>query len=267
MPSVQPAAPAASSVDLAAEVARLREQLRLRDEEFENARKQAPPTSEGKVDPIVAEDWLRSIKAIFDHMELNDRQRISCAVYLLKMDARIWCDVVKQTRDLNTMTLAEFVQAFSKKYYSAVVLATKVDEFVTLVQGNLYVTDYAQKFDRLPKFPPDVVPTETLRVQRFVRGLKSMIARDIMMTSAEVVSYAKVLDRALEVEYLEDRIWKDNAASRETHRNKGFNEGNKRKANEGQNNGIDKRPGPPVTNNNSHNTQNHHNNRNNRYNN
>ncbi|XP_062093562.1 uncharacterized protein LOC133799576 [Humulus lupulus] len=204
MPSAQPTAPATPFVDLAAEV----------------ARKQAPPTFEEKADPMVAEDWLRLVEAIFDHMELNDRQRVSCAVYLLKMDARIWWDVIKQTRDLNTMTWAEFVQAF-RKYYSSTMLATKVDEFVTLVQGNLSVTDYAQKFDRLARFAPEVVPTETF---------------------AEVVSYAEVLDKSLEAEYLEERIWKDNAARRENYRNKGFHEGNKRKANEGQNSGADKRP-------------------------
>ncbi|XP_062080297.1 uncharacterized protein LOC133785051 [Humulus lupulus] len=217
------------------------------DLEFSTMEKQVPPTFEGKADPMVAEDWLRSVDAIFDHMELNDRQSVSCTFYLLKMDARIWWDVIKQSCDLNTMTWAEFFQAFSKKYCSAAVLATKVDEFVTLVQGNLSVTDYAHKFDKLEKFAP-TVPTETLRVQ-----------------SDEVVSYAKVLDRALEAEYLEERIWKDNVARRENYRNKGFNEGNKRKANEGQNNGTDKRPRPPATNNNNHNTQNH-NNRNNRFN-
>ncbi|XP_062100009.1 uncharacterized protein LOC133805879 [Humulus lupulus] len=198
-------------------------------------------------------------------MELNDCQRVSCAIYLLKMDAQIWWDVIKQTRDLNTMTWAEFIQAFSKKYYSATVLATKVDEFVTLVQGNLSVTDYAQKFDRLEKISSEVVPTETLRVQRFVRGIKPMIARDVMMTNAKVFNYAEVLDRAVKDEYLEDRIWKDNASRRENYRNKGFNEGNKMKANEGQNNGTDKRPRPPTMNNNSHNTQNP-NNHNNRFN-
>ncbi|XP_062118967.1 uncharacterized protein LOC133832669 [Humulus lupulus] len=184
---------------------------------YERFRKQAPPTFEGKTDPMVEEDWLRLVEAIFDHMELNDRQRISCAAHLLKLEARIWWDVVKQTRGLNTMTWADFIQAFSKKYYSAAVLATKVDEFVTLVQGNLSVTNYAQKFDKLAKFSPEVVPTEALQVQRFMRGLKPMNSRDVKMTSAEVVSYAEVLDKALEAEYLEDRIRKDNAARREAH--------------------------------------------------
>ncbi|XP_062100838.1 uncharacterized protein LOC133806764 [Humulus lupulus] len=178
---------------------------------YERFRKQAPPTFEGIFDPKVVEDWLRLVEAIFDHMELNDRQRISCAAHLLKLDARIWWDAIKQTRDLNTMTWADFVQAFSKKYYNAILLATKVDEFMTLVKGNLSVTDYAQNFDRFEKFAPDVVPTKALRVQRFMRGLKPMIARDVKITNTEVVSYADVLDRALEAKYLEDRIWKENA--------------------------------------------------------
>ncbi|XP_062119045.1 uncharacterized protein LOC133832754 [Humulus lupulus] len=170
---------------------------------YECFRKQAPPSFEGKVYPMVVEDWLKSVEAIFDHMELNDHQRVSYVTHLLKMDARIWWDVVKQTRDLNTMTWEDLVQAFGKKYYSSTVLATTVDKFMTLVQGKLSVTDYAQNFDR-----------------------------DVKMTSAEVVSDAEVLGKALEAEYLEDRIWKDNVARREANRKKGFHEGNKRKAHE-----------------------------------
>ncbi|XP_062089556.1 uncharacterized protein LOC133796089 [Humulus lupulus] len=161
---------------------------------YEHFRKQAPPSFEGKADPVVAKDGL------------------------------------------------------------------KVDEFVTLVQGNLSVTNYAKKFDR---FALEVLPIEAMRVQRFMRGLKPMIASDVKMTSAEVVSFAEVLDKALEVEYLEDCIWKDNAARREANRNKGFNEGNKRKANEEQNSGTDKRPRPLATNKNNHNNHNHNNNHNN----
>ncbi|XP_062093893.1 uncharacterized protein LOC133799921 [Humulus lupulus] len=102
-----------------------------------------------------------------------------------------------------------------------------------------------------------------MRVQRFMRGLKPMIASNVKMTNVEVVCYAKVLDKALEADYLKDRIWKDNATRREANKNKGFHEGNKRKANEGQNSGTKKRTRSPSPNNNNHNHHNHHNNRNN----
>ncbi|XP_062089408.1 uncharacterized protein LOC133795940 [Humulus lupulus] len=90
-----------------------------------------------------------------------------------------------------------------------------------------------------------------------------MIARDVKMTNAEVVSYAEVLDKALKAKYLEDRIWKDGTVRREANRNKGFHEGNKKKANKGQSSGTDKKPRTLATNNNNHNSYNHHNNCNN----
>ena len=71
---------------------------------YERFRKQSPPNFEGKADPVVVEDWLKSVEAIFDHMELNDHQRVSCVAHLLKMDARIWWDVVKHTCHIHTMT-------------------------------------------------------------------------------------------------------------------------------------------------------------------
>ncbi|XP_062118750.1 uncharacterized protein LOC133832422 [Humulus lupulus] len=167
---------------------------------YECFRKQALPSFEGKVNPMVAKDWLKSVEAIFDHMELNDHQRVSCAAHLLKIDARLWWEVVKETHDLNTMTWVDFAIAFGKMYYSTAVLATRVDEFVTLVQGNLPVTDYAQKFERLARFTHEIVSTEVMQIQRFMRLLKPMIVRNDKMTSVEVVSYAEVLDKALEAE-------------------------------------------------------------------
>ncbi|XP_062085384.1 uncharacterized protein LOC133791474 [Humulus lupulus] len=64
------------------------------------------------------------------------------------------------------------------------------------------------KFDRLAKFATDLVPTNATRVDRFVRGLKPMIAKD-----AEIVSiggnntYAQVLERAFTAERKEEKIF------------------------------------------------------------
>ncbi|XP_062118794.1 uncharacterized protein LOC133832471 [Humulus lupulus] len=99
-------------------------------------------------------------------------------------------------------------------------------------------------------------------VQRFMRGLKPMIARDVKMTYAEVVSYAEVLDKALEAKYLEDCTRKENVARREANRKKGFREGNKRNTHEGQSSDNDKRPRTQATSRNNQKNHNHHNNRN-----
>ena len=65
-------------------------------------------------------------------MQLNEREKVYCAVYMLKRDARIWWDVIRQTRDTTQMTWTEFQFVFNEKYYNTTVLATKVNEFSKL---------------------------------------------------------------------------------------------------------------------------------------
>ncbi|XP_062118821.1 uncharacterized protein LOC133832501 [Humulus lupulus] len=70
-----------------------------------------------------------------------------------------------------------------------------------------------------------------MSVQGFIRGLKPMIARDVKMTSTELVSYVEILDKALDTEYMKSCIWKDNAARRDANKSKVFQESNKRRPN------------------------------------
>ena len=49
-------------------------------------------------------------------MQLNERKKVSCASYMLKKDAIIRWDVVKQTIDTTQMTWADFLNEFNNKY-------------------------------------------------------------------------------------------------------------------------------------------------------
>ncbi|KAL5539212.1 hypothetical protein UlMin_043620 [Ulmus minor] len=108
---------------------------------YERFRKQGPPSFEGTTDPLVAEEWIRSIERILDFMMLTDQERIMCATYMFIKDARYWWDVAKQTRDLTTLSWTEFVQMFNRKYFSPTVLLCKEAEFNNLQQGNLSVDE------------------------------------------------------------------------------------------------------------------------------
>ena len=138
---------------------------------YERFRKQHAPNFEGTTDPFEAEEWLRNVEPILAHMNLNNADRISCVSSLLKKDARIWWDLVQQSHDAATMTWTRFVELFHKKYYNSAVLDTRVEEFANLKQGNLSVAEYARQFDRLAKFASKTVPTDFLRVNKFVIGL------------------------------------------------------------------------------------------------
>ncbi|XP_062079228.1 uncharacterized protein LOC133783592 [Humulus lupulus] len=148
---------------------------------YERFRKQRPPVFEGSTDPLDAQDWKSSLEDIFEFMQLSDREKVSCAAHTLKKDAKIWWEVVKQTREVNQMTWAEFELVFNEKFYNEAVLTAKVSEFTRLQQGNLSVAEYARTFDRLAKFAPDLVNTETSRVNRFLEGLQPELARDVDM--------------------------------------------------------------------------------------
>ena len=50
------------------------------------------------------------------------------------------------------MTWEEFVILFNEKYYNEAVRQTKAEEFITLIQGDMSVTEYTMKFDRLSNF-------------------------------------------------------------------------------------------------------------------
>lgn len=126
---------------------------------YERFRKQYPPIFVGSTDPLEAQDWKSSLEDIFELMQLNDIEKVSCTVHTLRKDAKIWWDVIKLTRDFNRMTWAEFEIIFNEKFYSEDMLSAKVNEFSILYQGSLSVAEYAQRFDRLAKFAPDMVAT------------------------------------------------------------------------------------------------------------
>ncbi|XP_060974481.1 uncharacterized protein LOC133039601 [Cannabis sativa] len=218
---------------------------------YERFRKQQPPIFNGSSDSLEAEEWLRSVESILEYMDLTDRERVSCLCHLLKKDARILWEVVRQSRNITTMTWLDFVDVFNRKYYSAAILAAKEDEFMNLRQNNLTVTEYARQFDRLAKFAQEIVPTEALRVKRFLKGMNPMIKKDVKIMVGTNTVYAEVLEKALEAELLENDIKKENAAKWEARRNNGGNQENKRKHEGNHSNDRDKKGKAVVQNNNN----------------
>ena len=105
---------------------------------------------------------------------------------------------------------------FSQKYYNVAIKAAKVNEFVGLVQSSMTVTEYALKFDKLPKFGPELVPTDVARQDKFIRGLNAMITQDVKITTVPGgITYAQAVEKALTAEEAENKIWKGSAARNE----------------------------------------------------
>ena len=99
---------------------------------------------------------------------------------------------------------------FHKKYYNPAVIATRVEEFASLKQGNLTVVEYVLQFNRLAKFSPELVPIDFMRVTKFVRGLRPKIELEVKLSNRGNTTYANVLETAIEVERIQTNDSKEN---------------------------------------------------------
>lgn len=45
------------------------------------------PSFDGKGDPFAAKEWQRRLEGIFEHMNCNDAQKVSCAKFMLTNNA------------------------------------------------------------------------------------------------------------------------------------------------------------------------------------
>ncbi|KAL5545016.1 hypothetical protein UlMin_008800 [Ulmus minor] len=113
--------------------------------------KMKPTEFAGSTNPLEAEEWLSSIETILEFMRLTDQERVSCASFMLKKDARHWWATVKVTRDVTEMTWADFVSEFNQKYYKSAILRAQQDEFMNLKQGSMTVIEAVNKFEQLSR--------------------------------------------------------------------------------------------------------------------
>ncbi|XP_062085860.1 uncharacterized protein LOC133791967 [Humulus lupulus] len=145
----------------------------------------------------------------------NDR--VTFATFMFWEDARIWWEVVSQTRDVKTLSWEEIRYLFNEKNYNDAVKAAKAVEFSSLVQGTMTITKYALKFDRLAMFVADLVPADVIRKERFIRGINVWITLDVKITLVpRVTTYAQVVENALTAEGTENKIRHENVARRGT---------------------------------------------------
>ena len=67
---------------------------------YERFRKQHPPVFVGGSDPLQAEQWMTMITSILAFMRVAGYDRVACAAYMLRDDARILWEMVCHYSDV-----------------------------------------------------------------------------------------------------------------------------------------------------------------------
>ena len=173
---------------------------------YEKFRKMEPSDFYGSSDPIVAEEWVKSLDIIFDYMRIDDVDKVLCAIFLLKKEARIWWEGAKLAVDMETLTWDRFKVIFYDKYFTRDARSLKVKEFLELKQGDMTVCDYVRKFEEGCRYVPYIARDNTEKIDHFLRGLKPEIRRDVRMSSA--TQFREIVDKALMADLDEKEIQK-----------------------------------------------------------
>ena len=80
-------------------------QVVVADDLFERFRRMRAPDFEGSTDPLVADEWMSEMKKIFNFMNISEIEKVICASFVLKKDARYWWQIVAARRDTYTLCL------------------------------------------------------------------------------------------------------------------------------------------------------------------
>ncbi|GMN24368.1 hypothetical protein TIFTF001_051371 [Ficus carica] len=201
VPEVQPEAPQNLNVPMAPIGGQANLQPVREDLLYERFRRMKAPEFEGPTDPIAADNWLIDIQVILDFMRLTEQEKVLCASFALKKDARHWWMTVQMRRDVTAMSWQDFVTEFRAMYYNREILAVQQDEFTNFRQGSMTVMEAIQKFEQLARLCPDLVPSETEKVRRMMKMLRTDIAKQVSAGSSPPTLVSDCISRAIRAEY------------------------------------------------------------------
>jgi ribonuclease HI len=131
-----------------------------------------PPKFGGSDNPIEADDWIREIEMKLEVVHADDRDKVLLAVQQLRGPALAWWQSYREmNEDANTMLWDRFVKVFKEHHIPRSVMKLKLEEFMSLQQGNLSVTEYLHKFTELSRYASEVLKTDEQKQDAFLRGL------------------------------------------------------------------------------------------------
>ncbi|XP_073273308.1 uncharacterized protein [Primulina huaijiensis] len=130
----------------------------------------------GTTDPMVAEGWIKPIEVIFTFMELEDADRVRCATYLLKDDARLWWEGASVSVNLQTLTWEGFEEVFYSKYFTDDVRSQLTRELMTLRHGDRSVAEFVRKLEQGCHFVPLIANKAREKLRHFMDVTRALAA-------------------------------------------------------------------------------------------
>src|SRR3954467_6419874 len=122
-----------------------------------------PQRFSSTTEPIVADDWLRSVNRNLETVGCTETERVRFASHLLEGPAAAWWDNYLVTYPIDDITWEQFQSAFRAAHVSAGAKSLKKKEFRSLRQGGRSVAEYVEEFNKLARYAPEDVRGDATR--------------------------------------------------------------------------------------------------------
>ncbi|XP_058766746.1 uncharacterized protein LOC131640358 [Vicia villosa] len=182
-----------------------------------------PPEFAGGLDPVVAHDWLASMERIFQAIQCNEEEKVIFATQKMKGPALRWWNTASTyfTTQEIPKDWHHFKAAFLEKYFPNSVRTQREREFQNFKQGNLSVSEYAEKFEDMADYSRQAVyaPDELWKIDQFLMGLRADIAHSV--SQREFTTYAECLRQCYVAENSLKRVQEERNQNRTNYREQG----------------------------------------------
>ena len=75
----------------------------------------------GTIDPLVAEEWMKKLDAIFEVIEVTDEQKLTLATFMLRGEERNWWESMRRMQNAQPegvpISWQRFVDIFNDQYF------------------------------------------------------------------------------------------------------------------------------------------------------
>src|ERR1041384_6276253 len=149
-------------------------------------------------EPIVADDWLRSVNRNLETVGCTEAERVRFASHLLEGPAAAWWDNYLVTYPIDAITWNQFQDAFRAAHVSAGAMSLKKKEFRSLRQGGRLVAEYVEEFNKLARYAPDDVRNDAVRQEKFLEGLNDELG--VQLRVATCANCQGLIDKAIVLE-------------------------------------------------------------------
>jgi hypothetical protein len=170
--------------------------LRDRHGDFQRTK---PPTFSHSIEPMDADDWLKTIEKKLQVVQSNNREKVLLASHQLTWPTADWWHAnVEAHEEPDTNNWNEFKMAFCSHHVPQGIIKLKKKQFLDLKQGSMMVSEYVTRFTQLSDYAPNDMDTDEKKQECFLNGLDDGLAYALEAWDFE--NFQTMVDKALVLE-------------------------------------------------------------------